>query len=61
MKTIEHVRELPYGDYRAYAVQDEEHAREVAEGKTAYLFRQTENALYIFLPLVGQAESETME
>ena len=49
--TIENTRELPPGNMRAYAVQDEEHAREIAQGQTAYLFKQTDTAWYVFVPV----------
>ena len=58
MKTIEYITDLPRCDLHAYAVQDEEHAREIAEGKTAYLFKQTERAWYVFCEVSPLTETE---
>ena len=46
---IENTRQLPWTSVRGYTVKDEQEAEQIADGKTAYLFRQTEDALYLFV------------
>lgn len=49
MTHITNTRELPWCQLRAYSVKDEAEARQIAGDKTAYLFQQTEDALYLFV------------
>jgi hypothetical protein len=51
MTTITNTKELPWCDLRAYQVKDESEAREIAGTKTAYLFQQTAEALYVFVEI----------
>jgi hypothetical protein len=51
MITITNTKELPWTPVRAYLVADESEAREIAGTKTAYLFQQTAEALYVFVEI----------
>ena len=51
MTTITNTKELPWCELRCYQVKDEHEAREIAGDQRAYLFRQTEKALYLYVEL----------
>ena len=51
MTTITNTKELPWVELRCYQVKDEQEAREIAGTRRAYLFAQTEKALYVFVEL----------
>ena len=51
MTIIQNTRELPWCDLRAYQVTDEAEARKIAGTRTAYLFQQTAEALYVFVEI----------
>ena len=54
MTHITYIKELPWCPLRAYSVKDEAEAAVIANGRRAWLFQQTEQALYLFVE-----ESET--
>ena len=54
MTYISNTKELPWCDLRAHLVQDETEAQRIAEGRQAYLFQQTDDALYLFVVLDKQ-------
>jgi len=49
MTYITNTRELPWCELRVYLVRDEAEARQLARNRKAYLFQQTEDALYLFV------------
>ena len=51
MTHITYIKELPWCALRAYQVKDEAEAAQIADGRRAYLFQQTEKALYVFVVL----------
>ena len=51
MTHITYIKELPWCALRAYQVKDEAEAAQIADGRRAYLFQQTEKALYVFVEL----------
>lgn len=51
MTHITNTKELPWCDLRAYLVKDEVEAAQIANGRKAYLFQQTDDALYLFVSL----------
>ena len=51
MTHITNTKQLPWCELRAYLVKDEAEAVQMADGRTAYLYQQTEDALYLFVVL----------
>jgi len=51
MTTIENTRELPNCPLRAYTIKDEAEAAQIANGRVAYIFKQTATAWYLFVQL----------
>ena len=51
MTIIQNTKELPWCNLRAYQVADEAEARRIAGERKAYLFQQTEQALYCFVEI----------
>jgi hypothetical protein len=53
MTTIDNTKELPWVKLRAYTVSDEAEALQIAAGREAWLFKQTESAWYLFVRVNG--------
>lgn len=49
MTHITNTKELPWCELRAYSVKNETEAEQIAAGREAWLFKQTDNALYLFV------------
>jgi hypothetical protein len=48
---ITNTKQLPWTPLRACRVMDEAEAARIADGRKAYLFKQTERAWYVFIEL----------
>ena len=51
MTTIQNTKELPWCELLCYQVADEHEEREQEGDRRAYLFQQTEKALYCFIEI----------